>query len=95
MVNPTLAKIFDALESSVLAEGGDGEGACICSNPYEMADKFGRWLEENKNSWWSRRNGDNRVTFSNNQEHIFFTDNYIDSYNYIVKLRFPNIYSDT
>ncbi len=94
MVNPVLAKIFDALESSVLAEGGDGDGACICPNSREIADKFENWLKEKNCKWWHREDRPDCVVFSNNQEYIFITDNDNDSYNYIVKLKFPCIYSD-
>ncbi len=71
-MSSTLPTIFLALEQACLAEGGDGDALCLTPDYKAAAGAFEAWLKSNGNTWWTRSDREDYVTFSNDQECIYF-----------------------
>lgn len=81
MTSPTLALAFSVLEKACLASGGDGDVLCVAPDFVSVANQFEDWLKETANTWWSRGDGKldgGFVTFSNEQECIYFAAHEMD-----------------
>lgn len=66
--------MFDFLESVCFADGGDGDVLVVSPNYINLADEFGSWCELNNNTWWTRRESEDHITYFNDQENIHFSD---------------------
>lgn len=72
MTPPLLAQFFTVLSQACLAEGGDGDVVCVSPDYLNVANQFDSWLKEAQNTWWTRGERMGFITFSNEQECIYF-----------------------
>lgn len=66
--------LWTVLESSCLEEGGDGDSVFVSNEWLKSANEFELWLKENKNDWWERIDYSDYVSFSHDQECIYFSN---------------------
>ena len=88
-----LSKIFSVLYDACITDGGDGDTLCVSSDPRKMAEKFGKWLFDNKKTGWFSTDYEDSVYFHRDQEAIHFRKDFDAAYiTFAVRIYHPDSY---
>lgn len=67
--------LFEFLQESCLAEGGDGDSMYVGKNYKQLAKGFRRWADSYSKIKWEELENADCILFQHGQEAIWFTDN--------------------